>query len=269
MALVYDSAGIRMTDAKRALLANRVSRRMRALGIGTTDAYLAYLEGADREQELVHFLDVVTTNFTSFFREADHFALLQARLSAAIHKGERRFRLWSAACSSGQEPYSMAMVVLEAARGARVDVRVLATDLSTEMLELAREGTYSEQQIEGLPAPLRARYLEGVGPAGPGRAWRVTEPVRRLVMFRRMNLAKPPFALRTGCVDFAFCRNVMIYFDAPVRQALIRQMQRVLVPGGILAIGHTETLHGLDTDLVSLRPSVYALAGGSAAARAR
>ncbi len=252
--ILYKAAGIRLSEKKKALLVNRVVKRMRALRIDSPEMYLVYLERDRSGDELSQFLDVMTTNFTSFNREAVHFELLGKMVSTAIAAGRRRFRFWSAACSSGEEPYSMAMAILDAARGTNIDVRILATDLSNQMLSKARTGRYSRTIVDKIPPALRQRYLA----RAPGSdQYEVIPELRRLVLFKNMNLSSVPFPIQANSMDIVFCRNVMIYFDLPIRQTLVGEIQRIVVPGGLLLTGHTESLAGLKTEFKVQRPSVY------------
>lgn len=255
--IAYARAGIRLADGKEALVDARVAKRLRALGLTDAGEYLQVLNDDTSGEELVSFLDVITTNFTRFFREPDHFTELKDILRAWYQEGQRRFRIWSAASSTGEEPYTIAMTVLDAFDGRSVDVRILATDISTRVLNRAREGVYTEAGVAPVEPRLRARYLQKVpGPGGDGRSYRVTDAVRDLVTFRRLNLSEPPFPMQ-GPLDIVFCRNVMIYFDTAVRQRLISEIERLSRPDGVLFIGHTETLTGIATGFSSSRPSVY------------
>jgi chemotaxis protein methyltransferase CheR len=197
---------------------------------------------------------------TSFFRDPAHFAFLERELYAPLARGTiavpgRRLRLWSAACSTGAEPYSLAMQALELLPpGSGFDVRILATDLSNKALAGCRDATYSEAQLAGLSPERRARFLERTnGPKGP--AWRVKEEVRRMVEIRRLNLVEPFVGL--GPFDVVFLRNVMIYFDRDTRLDIVSRMGRVVRPGGVLAVGSAETLSGLDVPFKAAAASVY------------
>ncbi|MGC4115299.1 MAG: CheR family methyltransferase [Myxococcales bacterium] len=260
--LAYRQAGIRLSDAKRALLSARVGRRMRALKLPSERLYLEALSKDESGRELIHFLDAISTNFTNFFREPDHFALLERAASEWLAAGQRRFRLWCAASSSGEEPYTIAMVLNDVFAGQTIDLRILATDLSTKVLLQAKEGVYAERQLEPVPSPLRRRFFEPAGDTRlDGRLFTVRPILRERILFKRLNLSQPPFPLK-GPLDAIFCRNVMIYLAQPVRQAFVREAERLLRPGGLLFVGHAETLTGVPTGLKMLKPSVYRKAGG-------
>ena len=253
--IVYDASGISLTPAKEALLSARTGKRMRALGLSSHEEYLRVIEDDESGLELVCLLDAVSTNVTSFFREPTHFDVVQSAVRDWIENGRLRLRLWSAACSTGEEPYSLAMAVMEAAGGQALDARILATDISTQVLDAARNGIYSTEKTDGIPPELRRRYVEPAG-AQEGSLWRMRPDLSRMIAFHRLNLAEPPFPIR-GPLDIVLCRNVMIYFDQPVRTALLGEMHRVLRPGGLLIVGHSESLAARATPFVLVQPSIY------------
>jgi chemotaxis protein methyltransferase CheR len=266
--LAYEKAGISLTVEKGPLVTARLAKRLRALGLSSEREYLALLGGAGGEDELVNFLDAISTNFTCFFREETHFQHLTELLTSWLAEGRRKFRFWSAASSTGEEPYTMAIVLEEAFTGLDVDYRILATDISTRVLTTAREGVYGEAQISRVPKHLRHRYFSrSRGPAGVAETHQVLAALREKVTFARLNLSAPPFPMK-GPFDVVFCRNVMIYFDQVVRQGLVSEIERVLAPGGLLMIGHAETLNGIATNLRPVRASTYRKAAPGDAARA-
>jgi chemotaxis protein methyltransferase CheR len=228
---------------------------MRALGIGSHREYLQYAVEHEADGELVRLLDAISTNFTSFFREKDHFELLGKLLEEWLAAGQQRLRIWSAASSSGEEPYSIAMVVREAMGRHPVDARILATDISTRVLEKARRGVYDEEQLAPVPAAMRDRWVQRLPGAGETR-YEVSRALRELVLYQRLNLSTPPFPMR-GPFDVVFCRNVMIYFDLAVRTRLLTEVFRLLKPGGYLFVGHAESLTGIPVGFAGVRPSVY------------
>lgn len=211
-----------------------------------------YLRADDGGGELVQLLDVISTNVTSFFREAEHFEYLRDDFTRRLDAGQTRFRYWSAACSTGEEPWSMAMTLAEAAAGRPCDLRILATDISTRVLGEARAATYPAERLAAVPRALRERWFEP-----DGDRWRVKGALRSLVVFKRLNLSRPPYPMR-GPLTMVFCRNVMIYFDRELRARLAGEFFRLLGPGDHLVIGHAESLTGIDSRLRALRPSVYA-----------
>jgi chemotaxis protein methyltransferase CheR len=252
--IAYARAGIWLREGKAALVQARLAKRLRELGLGSEREYLDHLKG-DPGEEIVLFLDAISTNFTRFFREPDHFDTLRENVAAWRAAGQTRFRFWSAACSSGEEPYTMAMVlelVLE-----RRDWKILATDLSTRVLARAAAGTYGAEEMEAVSPHFRERFFDPAPEADDGGPrWTVKQRLRERIVFRRLNLADRPYPMQ-GPLDAVFCRNVMIYFDRPMRAGLISEMDRLVRPGGPLFIGHSETLNGIGTRLRSERPSVY------------
>ena len=258
--IAQERAGIFLRPGKDALVSSRLARRLRELGLASEREYLDRLLGADGDREIVHFLDAISTNFTRFFREPAHFDLLAADAERARAAGQQRFRYWSAACSSGEEPYSLAMILDPIL--ARCDWKILATDLSTAALAQAAAGEYGAEEVEAVPPALRARHLLPVG-AEPPR-WRVTPALRERVVFRRINLVERPFPMK-GPLDAVLCRNVMIYFDRETRATIVGEVERLLRPGAPMLIGHAETLSGISTRLRPERPSVYRLPGDACA----
>lgn len=248
-------AGISLRDGSETLVSARVATRMRELELTNEADYLAVLEGDDAET--IRFLDAISTGFTSFWREEDHFIELADRARRDVERGQRRFRFWSAACSSGQEPYSMAIALEPVFRGTGADWKILATDLSTRRLARATRGVYSEDEVGPLGAEARALHLEAAGQHPVfGALFEVRAELKAHLSFRRLNLSAPPFPMK-GPLDAIFCRNVMFYFDPPVRRVLVQEAERLLKPGGALYIGHSETLSQLSSTLQPVRPSVF------------
>jgi chemotaxis protein methyltransferase CheR len=235
-----------------------VGKRMRALGLDDERRYLDYLEADRTGEELVQFLDVISTNHTSFFREPDHFDLLRTLVDEWRRTGLRRLRIWCAASSTGEEPYSIVMTVLDVLQDPDIDFKVLATDISTRALTDARQGVYSIDKLTAIPRPFLERYFQRDD--GASEIYRVRDEVKQHVVFRRLNLAQPPFPMR-GPLDIVFCRNVLIYFDLPVRQRLLTAISALLRPEGWLFLGHTETLTGITSGFRMARPSVFFLPG--------
>jgi len=252
--LIYQLSGIALGEGKEGLVRARVSKRMRALGLVDYDAYLEQLMADVTGDEIIELLDVISTNVTSFFREESHFALLSQLGKQWASEKRSRLRLWSAACSTGEEPYTMAMTLLAASEGTATDLKILATDLSTRALDAARAGLYGPDKTACIPRELRARYFER--DAKRPAVLRAGAELRRTVSFARLNLAEIPFPM-SGPFDVVFCRNVMIYFDAEVRRRLLSQIQQLLRPGGYLFVGHSESLSGMTAGLRTVQASVY------------
>lgn len=254
--LVYDKSGITLGDGKESLVSSRIRKRMRTLGLENFRAYLDWIQEPDGQEEIVHMLDAISTNVTSFFREAAHFNFVRDAVTRWRQQGQKRFRFWSAACSSGEEPYSLAMTLAESGLSADGDVRILATDLSSRILDAAKQGEYTQSKIALLPPGYASRYFTTVRGSEP-TLYRVQDKLRERIVFLRMNLSTPPFPM-PGPLDIIFVRNVMIYFDNQVRKNLIADCYRLLKPGGYLLVGHAESLTGLAGDFKCVQPSVYA-----------
>jgi chemotaxis protein methyltransferase CheR len=254
--IAQDRAGISLEDGKKELVSARVTRRIRALGLRDAREYLRLLDADGSGEELIRLLEVITSGFSRFFREPWQFTELSAAVQRWHASGQRRFRLWSAAASAGEEPYSVGITLLEALDGLEADVRILGTDLSTRMLQSASEGVYDETTLAAVSTDVRRRWFELVGGQRSERLYRVARELRDLVVFKRLNLAEPPFPMR-GPLDAVFCRQVMVYFDRPARQRLTSEIERLLKPGGLLFLGPGESLGGLQTRLRPVRPAVY------------
>ncbi len=241
--LAYEYAGIALADSKRNLVYSRLSRRLRALGLGSFREYRAYL--AETDAELEQFINAISTNLTKFFREAHHFEHLRARVAVpfAANPSGRSLRIWSAGCSTGEEPYTIAVVLAREIRDiARHDVRILATDIDTSVLAKGLAGQYPLNSIDEVPKVYR-EYFHAAGDEVV-----MGDDVHALIKFARLNLMESwPFH---GKFDAIFCRNVMIYFDNPTKAKIVERFTRQLKPGGFLYIGHSESLigahHGLD-----------------------
>jgi chemotaxis protein methyltransferase CheR len=257
--VVFREAGIHLADVKQALVASRLLRRIRELGLPTYAAY--YRRVVEDASELRLMLDAITTNETQFFREPRHWELLNGtiiptwRREAASGQRARRVRLWSAGCSTGEEPYSLAMALLSQLPAEDGwDVQILATDLSTRVLEAAAAGVYAATKTESIPRGLLQRYmLRGFG-AQDGNV-KVAPELEAAVTFRRLNLNDDTYAV-TGPFDAIFCRNVFIYFTRETRDRIVSQQFAHLHPRGYFFVGHSESLAGTD-GLETVIPTVY------------
>ncbi|MDR0307230.1 MAG: methyltransferase domain-containing protein [Chitinispirillales bacterium] len=254
--LIYDKSGITLGEGKEALVSARIGKRLRALELDTPEDYLKYLSSpeCDSDSEFVELLDVISTNVTSFFREPAHFDFMASFVEKMVAEGRNKIRIWCAASSSGEEPYTIAMTFLENIGGFRGDCRILATDISTRILKMAKAGEYTEQKIQGVPPQLRSRYFNVI--PGANKIYKASPDIADMITFSRLNLSTPPFPMK-GPFDLIFCRNVMIYFDNTVRQRLLKEFERLLRPGGYLMVGHSESLAGLQCSLDTIKPSVY------------
>lgn len=261
-ALIHSHAGIYLTDAKMDMVYSRLARRLRATGLKSFRDYLARLKSGD-EAEWEAFVNSLTTNLTAFFREAHHFAILREFLA---ERQARPITIWSAACSTGEEAYSIAMTAAEVFPNEPGRVRVIASDLDTQVLARAREGIYPMEKVERLSLAQRQRFfLKGKGE----RAGfvRVRPEIQAMVSFLRVNLLDAVWPVREP-LDAIFCRNVMIYFDKPTQERLVGRFSERLEPGGWLLIGHSEGLMGVRHELRYVKPAVYRKpAEGQGAAR--
>lgn len=248
--MIYDHAGIALTDAKEDMVYSRLARRLRATGLKSFQEYLALIRSGDAT-EWEAFVNSLTTNLTDFFRESHHFDLLKTFLKG---RGDRPITIWCSASSTGEEPYSIAMTAVEAFGGFNAPVQVLASDLDTNVLKRGQEGMYPLERINKLSeARQRQFFLKGTGErAGMVK---VKPELAAMVRFFRLNLldASWPVAAQVrGGLDAIFCRNVMIYFDKPTQYAMLKKMKPLLKPDGLLFVGHSEALYHA-TDLFHLR----------------
>jgi chemotaxis protein methyltransferase CheR len=254
-ATVKQRAGISLGPHKRNLVYSRLSRRLRTLRLKSFAEYCALLKTSEGNKEAGLLVNAITTNMTSFFREPHHFEhlkrLLEGRFAAT--GGSRRLRLWSAGCSSGEEPYSMAMTLREAARErlAGWDAKILATDIDTNMVATAEAGSYDAARAATIPASCRARYTEPQGKRG----FTIDAATKSLISFRPLNLLEE-WPMR-GPFDAIFCRNVVIYFDKDTQRDLVARVSRLQRPGDLLFLGHSETLFKVSTDYTLIGRTIY------------
>lgn len=255
--LAREHAGIALSDSKRNLVYTRVSRRLRALGFTAFKEYRNYL--AENAGELESFINAISTNLTKFFREGHHFDHFRGHVVLPFingtRRGDGRLRIWSAGCSTGEEPYTIAAVLRrEIPGGSRHDIRILATDIDTDVLSKAARGIYPANALDNVPRVYRD-YFESAGIVRDTENTRATEDIRSLIVFRRLNLIEPwPFR---GQFDAVFCRNVMIYFDNATKAALIERFIQAIKPGGWLYIGHSESFHGSHPELQLVGRTTY------------
>ena len=251
--IIYANAGISLGDNKRELVHARLSKVMRKRGIAGFSEYISILESDTTGNELVSLMDAISTNVTHFFREKQHFDFMIQTI-----QNEMRYcnlRLWSAGCSSGEEPYSIAISMLEKfTEKCATPPQILATDLSTKVLQKAVNGIFPAKSVEHLDrALIRKYFLKGKNSASD--LVKLKPEVKSMVTFKRLNFIEP-FKLNEQ-FDFIFCRNVMIYFDNPTRETLVRRFTEHLKPGGYLMIGHSESLNGISHTLQYIKPTIY------------
>ena len=253
--LVYERAGITLHAGKKALIVARLQKRVRAGGFKSFSDYLAAVENDTTGAELCQLLDSIATNHTSFFREEQHFKLLESKVLPSLMGRAEGVRMWCAACSTGEEPTTLAMTMFETLPQVEHSrVRFLASDLSTKALAAARAGVYKMDRVSAIPQPLLRKYFErGMGEQA-GLA-RVSAAVRRAIEYKQLNL------LEIGDLgekfDVIFCRNVMIYFDRHVQQRVVSMLERHLVPGGYMFISHSESLNSVTHGMKWIAPAAY------------
>lgn len=254
--------GIKMSENKVPMLQSRLMRRLRDLHLDSLDDYQNYLfHSPNAEEERVHFINAVTTNKTDFFREPQHFDFLTRtaipNLARLYGNGPSwRFKLWCAGCSSGEEPYTQSMVLSEYARQTSgFDFAVLATDISTRVLQHAQAGIYEENRVEPVPMSLRQQYLLRSKDTGR-RLVRIVPELRRRISFHRLNFMDADYRVKDQ-FEVIFFRNVMIYFDKPTQEAVINKLCRNLKPGGYLFVGHSESLAGLNIPVTPVTSAVF------------
>ncbi|CCD96912.1 Chemotaxis protein methyltransferase [Bradyrhizobium sp. ORS 375] len=250
--LVMDTAGIVLSERKRAFIHGRLGRRLRALGMNSFSQYCKLLETDAGDDELHNFINAVTTNHTSFFRESHHFEYLARTILPAIVAGHRRrLRIWSAGCSTGEEPHSIAMTLLSCEQLlSGWDVKILATDLDTNVLAHASQGVYDFERAEGIPETFRKRFVTLRGNQAV-----MKDEVRELISFGHLNLLGPwPMS---GPFDVIFCRNVVIYFDQDTQRRLFDRYAEMLKPDGWLIIGHSENLLNISDRFDLIGRTIY------------
>ncbi|HWR68124.1 MAG TPA: protein-glutamate O-methyltransferase [Desulfomonilia bacterium] len=256
--IIYRETGIHMSERKRNLVVARLSKRLRALNLRGFSEYHQYLkDSSDAEDEIIHLINRITTNKTDFFRERHHFDLLRNEIfppiiEAARNGGERRLRIWSAGCSSGEEPYSIAMTVSDVFQEERGwDIKILATDLDTDVLSKASRGVYTSQQITPVPMGSLSKYFVRT-PEG----YEAGQNLKNLITFRKLNLMDATFPMKKP-FDIIFCRNVMIYFNEETKAELIRKFHLNLKGKGYMFVGHSESLMYMKHLFRFLKHTVY------------
>ncbi|MCR5124071.1 MAG: chemotaxis protein CheR [Treponema sp.] len=259
---IQTNVGIKMPDQKKIMVQSRLQARLKALNIDNFDEYMKYAfsGGAASDEEIALMIDVITTNLTSFFRENQHFVAMQERILPDFAKrGCGKIELWSAACSSGQEPYTLSIVMSEFIRthqnGPINDFSILATDISSRVLDRAVNAVYSMDDVEDLEFDLKKRYFLKSKNAEE-RKVRIKPELRRKVQFERLNFMDNSYPIQS-MKHIIFCRNALIYFDKPTQEAVIRKLIEWLVPGGYLFLGHSETIFGLNLPLETVGPTIF------------
>ncbi len=254
--------GIHLPESKRMLVYSRLSRRLRALGLSTFGDYVALLDGQEADKELPFAINALTTNLTRFYREPHHFDHLRSMVIPNLFTSAnrtKRIRFWSAGCSSGEEPYSIAMTVLDAVPSlSSFDFRVLATDIDTDMITRSQKAVYDARELDSIPEPMRSR--DTITMPDDRNRFSLSPEVKELVSFKQLNLIEGwPMA---GPFDVIFCRNVMIYFEPDVQKMIVDRMANLLAPGGFLYIGHSENMTRITDSVELVGATVYARSNG-------
>jgi chemotaxis protein methyltransferase CheR len=258
--LIYRHSRIKLGSDKQALLSSRLTKRLRSIGLSSFDEYCAVLRSPQSQTEIEELLDLISTNHTRFYREPDHFDYLIAKilppLIPTLIARRSPLRIWSAASSSGEEPYTLAIVLSEFLRAfPAVDWQICASDISNRVLTAAKQGVYRMDAVEPVPPDLLKRYFQKGFGAQEGKC-RVRSELRDKVRYERINLFQHeyPIPLQQHVI---FCRNVMIYFDIPSREQAVKRMSHYLASGGFLIVGHSESLMGINHGLKSIRQGIY------------
>ncbi|MBN2513237.1 MAG: protein-glutamate O-methyltransferase [Sedimentisphaerales bacterium] len=258
-ALVYEHCGIDLHDGKKELVRSRLGKLLRQKEFSSFADYYKYVLSDSSKSALTELTDAISTNLTSFFRESQHFDFVsQTLLPELIGRktgASRKIRCWSAGCSSGEEPYTIAITLLEnLPQAGDWDIKILATDISSRVLQRASDGIYDAERVEPVPPAAKNRYLSKVRHNGQ-QMFQVSSALKKMIIFKYLNLMEPwPFR---GPMDFIFCRNVMIYFDKPTQQKLVNRYWEVLDRGGYLFTGHSESLTGITHKFRYVQPTIY------------
>jgi chemotaxis protein methyltransferase CheR len=249
--LAYDKFGLNLTDAKHDLVAARLGKKLRELKIPSYKAYYDHVVADPTGESLIALIDALSTNHTSFLREASHFDFLLTRVLPKLRK-RATIDIWSAPCSTGEEPYSIAVTLLEhLGMPPKPALHIHATDISTKALAVAKKGAYTAEKLGAMPMPLIRKYFTETGPG----SFQICPEIRRMIEFERFNLIEPMRAHRAFPV--IFCRNVMIYFDKPTQERVVASLSQFLEPGGYLMIGHSESLMNVRHGLEHVQPAIY------------
>lgn len=260
--LIYDTCGINLTLSKKELVKARLTKRLTKTGINSFNDYYNYVTKVDKSgKELIHLIDNISTNKTDFFREKKHFdylntTLLPAIISTKEKSKNRKLRIWCAASSSGEEPYTLAMTVFNHIKPDNGwDVKILATDISTRILQKAIDGTYKTELLNDVPPGITSAHFSKVL-VDNTNCYKAKDHLKNIITFRRFNLMTEKFPFKNP-FDFIFCRNVMIYFDPETQNRLVNKFYNCLPKNGYLFIGHSETLSKSDNDFKYVQPAVY------------
>lgn len=253
--LVYQKTGINLHYGKKQLLQSRVNKILRKRNIASYKDYYKLIVDDESSQELVDFINLISTNVTHFFREEKHFEFMKTIwYQHQIKQKNNKVDIWSAACSSGEEPYSIAIQLNELFDAQKTNISILASDISTKVLNLAKNGIYPYSRVENLPQHIVRKYFQKGIKNGEGFV-RIKNNIKSQISFQSINLIEPFQGVKE--FDIVFCRNVMIYFDTITKQHIVNRLTAHIKPGGYLFIGHSESLNGLSTGLRYVQPAIY------------
>lgn len=259
--LVYKHSRISLSERKRTLVKTRFGKVMRGLGIDTYEEYYDYIVSDKSGSAITDMINAISTNLTKFFREDKHFEFLAKEYLRPLIQEKsqvrnRRIRVWSAGCSTGEEPYTISIVLRENIPDVdKWDVKVLATDIDSNVLEHGKRGVYKKEQVKDIPTMLMTKYFTRAGDRR-NPEYHVSPMLKKIIAFRSLNLMRADYPFK-GPFDIIFCRNVMIYFDKETQQSLVSRFYNLLEPGGVLMIGHSESLTGIKTEFKYVRPTIY------------
>lgn len=257
--LIYEQCGINLHEGKKELVKARLGKRLRAGNYKSFSDYCHYVATAEGTDELIAMIDSISTNLTSFFREESHFVRLRLIISSILEKNDprsfmNRFRIWSAGCSTGEEPYTLAITIKEATGQKPLETTILATDISTKVLRIAEAGIYPQEKIKNIAPTILKKYFQ-IGTGHSEGHYRVKNEIKSMIDFQRFNLMHKFTA--QAHLDVIFCRNVMIYFDKQTQGVLVNKFYDSLNKGGYFFVGHSESLTGLKHQFNYIEPSVY------------
>lgn len=258
---IYRETGIKMPPEKKIMLQSRLQKRLRSLNMTCFREYCDYVfSGNSLHSEIIHLIDVVTTNKTDFFREPHHFEYMTNVILPEIAGKDEPMHFWSAGCSSGEEPYTLAMIVmefLESQQNLKKKFSILGTDISTAVLQKAYNAIYKMSSVEGIPLELKRKYFLKSKIPGNNTV-KIVQEVRQKVMYKRLNFMDSKFDIKDQ-FNIIFCRNVLIYFDRETQENVIRKLIDFLKPGGYIFLGHSESILGMDLPLIQIKPTIFKL----------
>jgi len=260
--LVYKEVGIHLAEHKIMLVRSRLSKRLRDLKLNSFQAYYEYLRADDTGEEIIMLINQISTNVTSFFREQSQWDYLEKEIKVIEKKETKKLRIWSAACSSGQEPYTIAIFLLSTLKNPQNwDIKILATDISEDILKKAIRGIYTEQEIGAMPKSMLGKFFDKKNLAtkqGQQLVYEIKPFIKNMVTFRSFNLVYGDYKMLPPRFDMVFCRNVMIYFDKETKNSVVKNLSSKLLKDGLFFIGHSESLVTMKDGVLKLeQPSIY------------